>query len=126
MGPTLGAVAADAEEDVNLLIHKRINNQTRLLVPARAAEDSPAQVMDALDMIRCEFDRRQARLGMKSLITKSDSRDFSHTIIEVQFENQSSNHVIDARTQAAASDDRSLGFGRLKKDLFSGSGTLKR
>ena len=48
-GPALGAVAADAEEDVDLLSLEGVDDDRRLLVPARAAQDGAAQVVDVLE-----------------------------------------------------------------------------
>ena len=63
MGPALGAVAADAEEDVDGLALEEIDAGAGFLVAAGGPEDRAPFVVDVVDEIAGEFERGRPSAG---------------------------------------------------------------
>ena len=62
MRPSLRAVAADAEENVNSAFDKKVDRHARLLRASRRAEHRAAVMMNVLDAFGSEIDRRPTNL----------------------------------------------------------------
>ena len=119
------AVAADAEQHVDIHPHQCFQHQIRILLPAGGTENRPALLVNAVHRQFIKDDRTITEIGIQSGIPVRYSIYDRHAINLFQGLGQSFDHVIQPGTDASGGQDRRLAPGGIKKDFFARSGLLE-
>ena len=119
-GAPLRAVAAHAEKELNVRPLKEIDHHRRVFRPAAGAEHRSALLMDMIDHSKGQPNRRLGLGRIKSLIAVANAPDLRHAVVEVQFDIDRTDDVVQSRTETAAGDDRRFRSARVEEDVLSG------
>src|SRR6516164_1325815 len=82
---TLGAVAADGEQDMNIAPNKIVHSGCHIDRTARSAEYGSAVVMNLVNKCGRNHRRFGTARGVKTLITASEPQHLGHSISMMEF-----------------------------------------
>jgi len=124
-GAALGAVASDAEEDIDAMADEIFHGELRIDRAAGGSQDGAAILMNVIDFVRGEGPGGHTSLGIQALIAIAKAQDFRDAVAMAEFEEEGANHVVQARTKSAAGDDAGAGLIGSEKKFFAGSCQFK-
>ena len=116
MGSSLRAVAADAEQDVDLQTNQLVNRHVHLLATTRRPQHRPTRMVNRRHRLGRQIERRIARRG-QSTKAVANAQHALHPVVVHQLEDQRTNHVVQAGTQPAARHHRRRHLGRVEEQL---------
>src|SRR5262249_12431749 len=104
-GATLGAVAADGEEDIDAPADEILHGARLVHGTTRSAENGSGLVMNAVDHLVGEDEGRGAVFRIEALISPAEAEHFFDAIGLVHFEEERADHIVESRTEAATGHD---------------------
>ena len=110
------AVAADAEEHVDVHAHQRLHDVLGGLLPARAAEDRAADLVDRVHLVGPQQKRLLVAARREARVAVADAVDGLHAVVEGQDLDEALDHVVEAGAQPARREDRNARPGRVVED----------
>ena len=81
-GASQRAVAADAEENIDIHPHKRINDDICRLLTAAGAENRSAELVNRIDCVGIEHHGLISEIGIKPGVTETDAENVFNAVIE--------------------------------------------
>ena len=120
-----GAVAADAEEEVDVHAHEGLDDLARVLLAARGAENGAAEGVDRVDGVGVEQERGEVLFGNEALVAVADAVDRLDAVVEREDLDDALDDVVQARAEAAGREDGGAAPGRVVEDLGVGAGLLE-
>ena len=120
------AVAANAEEDVDVHPHERIDDDFGRLTSARTAEDRAAVLVDRVHGVGVEQERRVAAVRVEAGVAEADAVDGLDAVVEGEDLHDALDHVVEAGTQPARREDARARPAGVVEDLRLGAGALER
>src|SRR6185503_17515507 len=94
---TLRAVATNREENIDATSDQVIHGHFRVHRPARSAKNCAAFLMNPVHDGRSQNNRLFTPLRIETLITPTETQHLPHTVAEVQFEKERTNHIVQSR-----------------------------
>ena len=82
--------------------------------------------MDVVDKFRAERHRFTTAPGVQPLIAVPETENFTHAVAVIQLQHQGADHIVEAGTQPATSDDTGAGFLRIEKQHLARPGDLEK
>ncbi len=125
VGAAEGAVAADAEEDVEAVALERVDHHADVLMAAGESEHRAAVAMHVGDRRRVEVDGRRAEGGVEPLEAVAEPEDVAHPVLVVELEHHRAEHVVEPGAEPAAGHDADAGAHRVEEDVLPGPGALE-
>ena len=141
------AVAADDVQLVDAALAQELDRALDVEAAARRSEHRAAVMVDRLDDLRREHDRRELVVGRRggsaqtrrpaaaadvigsrgeSAVAAANAPDLPHAVVVVQRVDEVVDDVVQARAQAAARDDRRAHVGRLEVQLAARPRAMER
>ena len=93
-GAAQGTVAADAEQDVDVQTHQRIDHRFCGLLTARASKDRATVFLNVIHVIRVKNLRRIAVIRIQSAVAIRNTENIAYTIIKPQHTDKAFNDVV--------------------------------
>ena len=119
-------VAADDEQHVDVEPLEAVDDLLGVLVAARGAQDGAAVDGDVAhrgsglsSTTSWPYD------GDEPLVAVLDADDPAHLVVVGQVAHEAGDHVVEARAEPAAGDDRGAGLRRVEEDLAAGPAGLQ-
>ena len=123
--PMQRAVAADAEEDVDVHPLERVDHQLGGLASARGPENGAAELVDGVDGVDVERHRRIAAFRRKTGVAVADAVDGADAVVGGEDLDQSLDDVVEAGTEPAGGDDPDARPGGVVEDPLVRAGALE-
>lgn len=120
------AVAADAEQHIDVQAHQGVDHDGGFLVAAGAAEDSAAVVLDGVNHVWVEHNGRIAVRGIEPTVAVRDAKDVADAVVEPEHGHEALDNVVQTRAEAAAGDNAGAGPCRVVENGFARAGSLER
>ena len=123
--PPERAVTADHEQRIDIHSFEAVDDLLRILPSPRRAQDRAAILVDVADHARREFDHVVGILRHEALVAVAEAVDLLHAVVKRELHDDAADHVVDARTEAAAGDDAHPHLGGVEEDLAPRAGRLE-
>ena len=120
-----GAVAADAEQHVDVHAGQGIDDDAGVLVAPGGAENGPARLVDVIDHFGRELDGGEAVDGIQPLVAVADAVDHGNAVAVDEREREELDDLVQTGAESARGEDGGLAPRRIVKDLRPGSGLLE-
>ena len=120
-----GAVAADAEYEVDVHAREGFDHDLGALLAARGAEDGAALLVDVVGVVLVELDRSESVRRVEAPVTVPDAVDQRHMVDVLERQRQELDHVVESGTESAGGQDRRFAPGRVMVDQFAGAGLFE-
>ena len=111
-----GAVAADAEQQIDVHAHQRIDHHAGVFLAARGAEDGAALLVDVVGVLVGQHDGSELAGRVQPPVAVTDAVDDRHFVLTPQRAGQELDDVVQPRAEAAGRQHRRLAPGRVVID----------
>ena len=122
----LCAIPTHREENIHMIVDEIFHGCLHVYRPPRCAEHGPSLLMDVLDKIIREFDRRFSPTRIKPAITAANTKNGFHAIAANQFAGHRADDIIKSGTKPSTGDDGCTGMLGIKEQLFPGACLFKQ
>ncbi len=109
VSPAHRAVATDHEQDVEAELDEPVDDDDGVLGSTRTAEDRASAFVDLVDTLRRQPHGLVAELGNESRVAMPEARHVIDRVVRMELEDEGSDDVVEAGTQATARDDADAG-----------------
>ena len=119
------AVAADAEEKVDVHSRESIDHYRGILRTAGTAEDGSAGFVDVIGVCVIEQERFEFVVRIETAIAVPDAVNQRHSVLRTQGAGEKFDDIIEAGAQSAGGENGRFGPGRIVVDFRPGAGLFK-
>ncbi|MPM91065.1 hypothetical protein SDC9_138190 [bioreactor metagenome] len=125
MGAARGAVAADAEQEIDVHAHQGVDHHDGVLLPARGTEDGAALFMDIVGVLFGQQDGREFVGRVEAAAAVADAVDERHFVLPAQRAGQELDDVVQPGAKPARGQDRRLAPGGIVINLLTRPGLFE-